>query len=71
MSRWNLGWLVGITAAAALGISLTYSAPPSEANLQRLFDRELLDAFGNLAAMPSERVMLTNVVARSVALFRG
>lgn len=28
MSRWNLGWLLGITAAALVGLSLTYSAPP-------------------------------------------
>jgi carboxyl-terminal processing protease len=27
MARWNLAWLVGITAAAVLGISITYSAP--------------------------------------------
>jgi carboxyl-terminal processing protease len=27
MSRWNLAWLVGISAAAILGISITYSAP--------------------------------------------
>jgi carboxyl-terminal processing protease len=27
MSRWNLTWLVGITAAALIGISLTYAQP--------------------------------------------
>src|SRR5271167_391295 len=27
MSRWNLTWLVGITAAALVGISLTYAQP--------------------------------------------
>lgn len=27
MSRWNLAWLLGITAAAVIGISITYSAP--------------------------------------------
>ena len=32
MSRWNLAWLLGITAAALIGISLTQSAP---ANLQK------------------------------------
>ena len=35
MSRWNLGWLIGITAAALLGISLTYSAPPQANKKQR------------------------------------
>jgi len=35
MSRWNLAWLVGITAAAVLGISITYSAPTQQVNLQR------------------------------------
>jgi carboxyl-terminal processing protease len=35
MSRWNLGWLIGITAAALLGISLTYSAPPQSTKKQR------------------------------------
>jgi carboxyl-terminal processing protease len=35
MSRWNLAWLLGITAAAALGISLTYSAPTQQINLQK------------------------------------
>ncbi|MSQ92932.1 MAG: S41 family peptidase [Gemmataceae bacterium] len=28
MSRWNLCWLIGITTAAVLGISITYSSPP-------------------------------------------
>jgi carboxyl-terminal processing protease len=27
MSRWNLGWLLGIAAAAVLGIAVSYSAP--------------------------------------------
>jgi carboxyl-terminal processing protease len=35
MSRWNLAWLVGVTAAAVLGISLTYSAPTQQTNLQK------------------------------------
>ena len=35
MSRWNLGWLIGITGAALLGISLTYSAPPQTTPKQR------------------------------------
>src|SRR5271154_6619646 len=45
-------------------------AAACESNLQRLFDREPLDAFGSLGAMPSERVMLANFVADSVALSR-
>jgi len=28
MSRWNLSWLIGITAAAVVGVSITYSTPP-------------------------------------------
>lgn len=32
MSRWNLAWLLGITAAAIVGISITYSAPNFQAN---------------------------------------
>ena len=36
MSRWNLGWLVGVTAAAILGISITYSAPPAQKKHQNL-----------------------------------
>ena len=35
MSRWNLSWLLGITAAAVLGISITYSAPTNPTNLQK------------------------------------
>ena len=35
MSRWNLGWLIGITAAALLGVSITYSAPPPVSRNQR------------------------------------
>jgi len=35
MSRWNLTWLVGITAAAVLGISITYSAPQNPVQLQK------------------------------------
>lgn len=35
MSRWNLAWLVGITTAAVLGISITYSAPTHETALQK------------------------------------
>jgi len=35
MSRWNLAWLVGISAAAILGISLTFSAPTQQGNLQK------------------------------------
>jgi carboxyl-terminal processing protease len=31
MSRWNLAWLLGITAAAVIGISITYSAPTPNA----------------------------------------
>ncbi len=31
MSRWNLAWLLGITAAAVIGISLVYSAPTPNA----------------------------------------
>src|ERR1051325_5517715 len=27
MSRWNLSWLLGITAAALIGVSITYSMP--------------------------------------------
>ncbi|MBI2807324.1 MAG: S41 family peptidase [Planctomycetes bacterium] len=30
MSRWNLCWLIGIAAAAVLGISITYSSPPAQ-----------------------------------------
>ncbi len=35
MSRWNLAWLLGITAAAVLGISITYSAPTQATALQK------------------------------------
>ncbi|MBI1833048.1 MAG: S41 family peptidase [Planctomycetes bacterium] len=35
MSRWNLAWLLGISAGAILGISLTYSAPTPQGNLQQ------------------------------------
>jgi carboxyl-terminal processing protease len=35
MSRWNLGWLLGITAAALVGFSVTYSAPSREATVQK------------------------------------
>lgn len=35
MARWNLAWLVGIAAAAVLGISVTYSAPTNPTSLQK------------------------------------
>src|SRR5262245_6069929 len=35
MSRWNLAWLLGITAAAVLGISITYSAPTNPTRFQK------------------------------------
>jgi carboxyl-terminal processing protease len=35
MSRWNLSWLLGLSAAALVGLSLTYSAPSRERNLQK------------------------------------
>src|SRR5258707_263950 len=38
MSRWNLAWLLGVSAAALLGISLTYSAPSREADRQKKHD---------------------------------
>lgn len=38
MSRWNLGWLVGIAVAAGLGLSITYSAPSRDAGLKRKHD---------------------------------
>src|SRR5262245_44408776 len=38
MSRWNLGWLLGITGIVLLGFSLTYSAPPRAGALQKKHD---------------------------------
>ena len=38
MSRWNLAWLLGITAAALVGLSLTYSAPSRRVSLQKKHD---------------------------------
>lgn len=35
MSRWNLAWLLGLSAASLVGLSLTYSAPSRDRNLQR------------------------------------
>jgi carboxyl-terminal processing protease len=35
MSRWNLGWLLSLSGAALVGLSLTYSAPSRERNLQK------------------------------------
>jgi carboxyl-terminal processing protease len=35
MTRWNLGWLLGLSSVALLGLSLTYSAPTRDANLQK------------------------------------
>src|SRR5437660_1782058 len=36
MSRWNLCWLLGISAAAVVGISITYSSPPPQKKHQNL-----------------------------------
>ena len=33
MSRWNLGWILGLLGISLLGISLTHSAPSRESNL--------------------------------------
>ncbi|MCI0380962.1 MAG: S41 family peptidase [Gemmataceae bacterium] len=35
MSRWNLAWLLGLSAACLLGLSITYSAPSRQSNLQK------------------------------------
>jgi carboxyl-terminal processing protease len=35
MSRWNLAWLLGITAATLIGLSLAYSAPSRDSSLER------------------------------------
>lgn len=35
MSRWNLSWMLGICATAAVGLSLTYSAPTREVTFQK------------------------------------
>src|ERR1700739_1268862 len=35
MSRWNLSWLLGITAVTLMGLSLTYSPPSRDGRLQR------------------------------------
>ena len=36
MSRWNLGWLLGVTVTAVVGLSLTYSAPSRDTNIRRI-----------------------------------
>src|SRR4051794_10317470 len=38
MSRWNLGWLLGGSFAAVVGLSLTYSAPARDGALRRKHD---------------------------------
>jgi carboxyl-terminal processing protease len=35
MSRWNLSWLLGITAVTLVGLSLTHSAPSRDGRLQK------------------------------------
>src|SRR5947209_12174750 len=35
MSRWNLAWLLGITAGTLVGLSLSYSAPSRDSSLQK------------------------------------
>src|SRR5207244_7825556 len=35
MSRWNLGWLLGVTVTAVVGLSLTYSAPSRDTSIRR------------------------------------
>lgn len=35
MSRWNLGWLLGVTITAVVGLSLTYSAPSRDNSIRR------------------------------------
>lgn len=35
MSRWNLSWLIGLTAATLVGLSLTYSAPTRDGRVQK------------------------------------
>lgn len=35
MSRWNLSWLLGITAVTVVGLSLTYSAPARNGQLNK------------------------------------
>src|SRR5262249_34037277 len=35
MSRWNLAWLLGISAVTLLGLSISQSAPARDNNLQK------------------------------------
>lgn len=35
MSRWNMGWLLGLCGLGLLGLSITYSAPSREVGLQQ------------------------------------
>ena len=58
MSRWNLAWLLGITAAAVLGISITYSAPTQTTSLQKKHQNlKLLVDHGQVAANSNSDVM--------------
>jgi carboxyl-terminal processing protease len=43
MSRWNIAWLLGITALAIIGLSMSYSAPPQEDNEKYSRMRLLVD----------------------------
>jgi carboxyl-terminal processing protease len=43
MSRWNLAWLLGTTALAIVGLSMSFSAPPQEDNAKYQRMRLLVD----------------------------
>jgi carboxyl-terminal processing protease len=43
MSRWNLAWLLGISAVSLLGLTFSYSAPPQDDNKKYARMRLLVD----------------------------
>lgn len=48
MSRWNLGWLLGIPAVALLGLAVSQSAPVRERNQDYELIRLFVDALGEV-----------------------
>ena len=48
MSRWNLGWLLGIPAVVVVGLALTYAAPPRDKDRDYKLVRMVVDVLSEV-----------------------
>lgn len=73
MSRWNLGWLLGVTVTAVVGLSLTYSAPSRDDSIRRKHENlkllvDVLDEVQNKYVKPLDGDKMRELVENMVTL---